>query len=344
MPLRLNMNLTGWMLKYKKLLVINSPVTENPFTRLDLISLGIKSLLAAPLLTRNGLIGVMAIFNKEADQGFTDQDSRFLEILGSQCSQIIEAARLYEEEKRLGVLREELEIARSIQQSFLPGTESFGDEAVMYGFNKPAREVSGDFFDIVPLDNDRVFISVGDVVGKGVPAALLMSNALAVEHAHLSSRETFSVGALATNLNQLLCQFSKPGQFITAFFGTLDRRSKTFEYVNAGHHPPVIVSGGQLVAYDHDADIVLGVLDSNQYRATTLDLPPESTVCIFTDGITEAFNESDEEYGERRLVSFLRRISSESARTICDKLLDDLKQFRGTAEQSDDITAIVFKT
>ena len=213
----------------------------------------------------------------------------------------------------------------------------------MSGFNKPARDVGGDFFDIVSLDERRVFVSVGDVVGKGVPAALLMSNALAVERAHLSNREVFSVAALATNLNQLLCQFTEPGQFLTGFFGILDRCEGAFEYVNAGHDPPIIVSGGQLVGYEHDADVVLGVVDGNQYRATTLDLPPGATVCIFTDGVTEAFNESGETYGERRLVALLRRVSLEPARIICDRLLEDLREFRGAAEQSDDITAVVFK-
>ena len=344
MPIHLNMNLTGWMIKHKELLVINSPATENPFTRLDLESLGINSLLAAPLLTRNGLIGVMAIFNKEGDQGFTSQDCHFLQILGSQCSQVIEAARLYDEEKRLMILREELEVARSIQQSLLPVPTEVGDETIIFGFNSPAREVGGDFYDMVLLDDDTIFLSVGDVVGKGVPAALLMSNALAVERSHLSNQQAFSVAAMVTNLNQLIFQFTKPGQFITAYFGILDRRRGCFEYVNAGHPPPVIVNDGQLVPCDHHADVVLGVLDGFQYQSATLQLPPDSTICIFSDGVTEAFNEAGEEYGERRLISYIRKSGSESARAICDGLLDELKQFRGDAEQSDDITAVVIKT
>ncbi|MFQ6008687.1 MAG: PP2C family protein-serine/threonine phosphatase [Candidatus Zixiibacteriota bacterium] len=344
MPFHFNMNLTGWMNKHKRLLVVNSPETENPLTRLSLKSLGIKSLIASPLLTRNDMIGVIAFFNKESDGGFTYRDSRFLEILSTQCAQVIEAARLYEEEKKLTALREELQIARSIQQGFLPHEDNFGGGSLIYGVNKPAQEVSGDFFDVFWLDNQRVFVSVGDVVGKGIPAALFMSNAIAVERAHLTNRETFSITSLAYNLNQLLYQFNKPGQFITAFFGVFDRSKMTLEYVNAGHYPPVIVRDGQIVAYDHTAEIVLGVVKDSQYRRTTQKLLPGSTVCIFTDGVTEMHNESSEEYGDRRLISFLRRTSSEPARIICDKLVEELTQFRGSAEQSDDITVVVLKT
>jgi sigma-B regulation protein RsbU (phosphoserine phosphatase) len=344
MPIHMNMNLTGWMIKYKKLLRINDAETENPLARLNLNSMGVRSLLAVPLITRNGFIGVLAVFNKHADAGFTDDDGRFLEILGSQCSQVIEAARLYEEEKRFATLREELKIARSIQQEFLPQEDSFGDGNMIYGFNKPAREVSGDFFDVFRLDDKRIFISVGDVVGKGIPAALLMSNVVAVERSHLSDGETLDLVALANNLNHLLCRFSKPGQFVTAFLGVYDLTKRTLEYINAGHHPPIIVNSGQLVPHNHIIEIVLGVIERTQYHASNLYLQPDSTVCIFTDGITETFNESGEEYGQRRLVSLIRNTYKEPAKSVCTKLWEDLNRFRGSAEQSDDMTAVIFKT
>ena len=176
-----------------------------------------------------------------------------------------------------------------------------------------------------------------------MPASLLMSNALAVERAHLSNQDEFSVAAMATNLNQLLFQFSKPGQFITAFFSVLDRNNGTLEYVNAGHEPPIMINNGQLVVYEQTADVVLGVIDDVQYQSTIINLSPGSMVCIFTDGITEAFNKSGEQFGERRLVTLLRRFGSEPARVICDRIKMELMQYRGDTLQSDDITAVVFK-
>ena len=158
-PIHFNMNLTGWMIKYKKILMINSPDEDNPLSNIDLKSLGIESLLAAPLLTNKGLIGVLAIFNKKSYSAFSEKDRRFLGILGTQCSQIIEGARLRNEEEKLIALKEELQIAKSIQQSFLPTIKSFENLEFVYGQNVPAREVGGDFFDVLKLDDNRIFIT-----------------------------------------------------------------------------------------------------------------------------------------------------------------------------------------
>ncbi|MBU8933324.1 MAG: SpoIIE family protein phosphatase [candidate division Zixibacteria bacterium] len=344
MPIHFNMNLTGWMVKNKRPLIVNDVVKDNPLPKVDLGKLGIKSLLAAPLLTRNGLIGVLAAFNKNGDLGFSPQDGRFMGILGTQCSQVIEGARLYEEEKRLAAIREELEIASSIQQSFLPDEESFSDDTKLFGANVPAKEVGGDFFDIVNLDENRIFLSIGDVVGKGVPAALFMSNAIAVQRAHLSNQDSLDLSALAINLNKLLCQFNKPGQFITALFGILDLKADRFDYVNAGHHPPAIVHEGQLMPHLDEADIVLGVLPDNHYEILSVAVPKNAMLCLYTDGVTEAFDEKQDEYGEERLYEFLIKTHTESARAILSQLFAELTTFRGAAQQSDDVTVVVAKT
>ncbi len=343
MPIHFNMNLTGWMIKHKKILMINSPTEDNPLSNIDLKSFGIESLLAAPLLTNKGLIGVLAIFNKKSDSAFSEKDRRFLGILGTQCSQIIEGARLRNEEEKLIALKEELQIARSIQQSFLPTNESFENIEFVYGHNVPAREVGGDFFDVLKLDDNRIFVSIGDVVGKGVPAALLMANVMAIERAQIKNRDPFSLGRLANSLNHVLCDLNKPNQFISALFGVIDISTGLFEFVNAGHLPPVVIDSNSDIQFMKEADIVLGVLENNDYKSQIINIHKGSALFLYTDGITEAANETMEEFGIDRLIDILIINHKDSAQNICTAILQGLEIFRGKAEQNDDVTMITIK-
>ncbi len=340
MPIHFNMNLTGWMIKHKKILMINSPDEENPLSNIDLNSLGIKSILASPLLTNNGLIGVLAIFNKSGDSSFSEKDRRFLGILGTQCSQVIEGARLRDEEVKLIALKEELQIAKSIQQSFLPANDSFENLEFIWGQNNPAREVGGDFFDILKLDENRIFVSIGDVVGKGVPAALLMANVMAIERAQLKNIDSFSLDRLAISLNQVLCDLNKPNQFISALFGIVDISSGLFEFINAGHLPPIVIENNGKITFMKEADIVLGILENNSYKSQKINISNDSALFLYTDGITEAINESVEEFGIDRLIDVLKVNHQDNAQKICTSVLQGLEKFRGKTEQNDDVTMI----
>jgi len=328
------------MIKHKKILMINSPTEDNPLSNIDLKSLGIESLLAAPLLTNKGLIGVLAIFNKKSESAFSEKDRRFLGILGTQCSQIIEGARLRNEEEKLIALKEELQIAKSIQQSFLPTNDSFKNLEYAYGLNVPAREVGGDFFDVLELDEKRIFVSIGDVVGKGVPAALLMANVMAIERAQIKNRESFSLERLANSLNQVLCDLNKPNQFISALFGIVDISTGLFEFVNAGHLPPIAIDNNSDIQFMKEADIVLGVLENNDYKSQKINIPKGSSLFFYTDGITEAANETMEEFGIDRLMDILKLNNNNSAQNICTSILHRLEIFRGISEQNDDVTMI----
>lgn len=342
-PIHFNMNLTGWMIKHKKILMINSPDEKNTFPNIDLNSLGIKTLLAAPLLTQKGLIGVLAIFNKSGDTSFTEKDRRFLGILGSQCAQVIEGARLRNEEEKLIALKEELQIARSIQQSFLPAKENFENLNYICGVNVPAREVGGDFFDVVNLDDNRLFVSIGDVVGKGVPAALLMANVMAIQRAQLKNLDTFSLEKLANSLNQVICDLNKPNQFISALFGIIDISTGLFEFVNAGHLPSIVINRSNEVTLLKEADIVLGILETNDYKTQKINIQAGSTILMYTDGLTEAANEVMDEFGIDLLIETIKINQSKSAKEICSDILAKSDEFRKSTEQNDDITMILIK-
>ncbi len=343
-PFHLNMSLAGWMLKNKRILVINEDDGEHPLASLDFAKLGIRSIVASPLLSKNGLIGVLAIFNKRGEEGFTSNDQRFLGIVGTQCAQALEGARLYVQERKLIAINEELGIAKSIQEGFLPKPELIKHIKHCYGMNIPAKEIGGDFFDIVDRGSDEVFLSIGDVVGKGVPAALLMANTQAVLRSHLHNKTKLDLADLAANLNHLVCQFTNPGQFITGLFGVLDNKNKTFSFVNAGHHMPLIANNGKIIKQTMEPDLVFGVMQGISFKLNEIEVPENSTMLLYTDGVSEAENETEEQFGDDRIDKLLLEAAAEPADKICEKFLEELNIFKGKADQADDITIVVAKT
>jgi phosphoserine phosphatase RsbU/P len=342
-PFRLNMSLTGWMVKNRTVLVSNDPDTDERFKGMNFTQMGITSVMAAPLMSRKGLVGLLVLFNKKDGVGFTDNDKRLLGIIGTQTAQVVENARLFEKEKQLQVIEKEMHVAQTIQQGFLPKEAQFAREVEIIGRNISAKEVGGDYYDIVKLDDNRTFLSLGDVSGKGVPAALLMANAQAVMRSQLSRVTQLDLADIASRINQLICQFSSPGQFITALFGVMDTGEHTFTYVNAGHVPPVLLMADGTVQAPREANLVLGILPDFEFSVHTISLEQCRWMIIYTDGINEAMNEEDEQYGDDRLINLMKDNATVSATRLADVIVADIGQYRGTREQSDDITMLIVK-
>jgi len=342
-PFHLNESLSGWMIKNKTILVSNEAASDGRFRMMKLDKLGINSILAAPLLSRNRLIGSLVLFNKRDESGFNDDDKRFLGIVGSQTAKVLENAKLREQEQELISMREEIKVAQSIQRGFLPdkGVELDSCEAV--GFNTPAKEVGGDYYDIVRLGGERLFLSLGDVSGKGVPAALLMANAQAVLRSQLLDSDEVPLTRLARSLNHLICQFTPPEQFITASFGIFHSNDKTYRYINAGHEPPIVVRKNGTIEPLTDAGLILGVMPDYEYEEYSVKLNSGDLLFVFTDGVTEAFDEQGEEYGETRVKEFLKKRVGKKASEIGADMMTELSRFRGEGVQTDDITMLILR-
>jgi sigma-B regulation protein RsbU (phosphoserine phosphatase) len=342
-PFHLNESLSGWMIKNKTILVSNKADSDERFRGMNLSKLGINSILAAPLMSRNKLIGSLALFNKRDEAGFSDDDKRFLGIVGSQTAKVLENAKLREQEQELLAIREEIKVAQLIQRGFLPdkGVQLTSCEAV--GFNTPAKEVGGDFFDIVTLEGDRLFLSLGDVSGKGVPAALLMANAQAVLRSQLLGTDEVPLTRLARSLNHLICQFTPPEQFITGSFGVFNATDKTYRYINAGHEPPIIVRKDGTIEPLTEAGLILGVIPDFDYNEYTVKIDSGDLLFVYTDGVTEAFSESGEEYGDVRLKEFLKNCVGLEAAAVGARVMAELSRFRGQGVQTDDITVLILR-
>ncbi|WP_332450387.1 SpoIIE family protein phosphatase [Methanoculleus sp.] len=239
-------------------------------------------------------------------------------------------------------IAKELEIAKEIQQSILPESAPVLPGFDLAGFNLPAREVGGDFFDYIPVGEGCWGVEIADVSGKGVPAALFMALSRTLVRASASANPDPAGSILEAN--RYICMDSKTCMFVTLFYGILDTRKGTFTYVNAGHNPPLLFRAGSSAAVLlRGKGIALGIFDDIELELVELRLNPGDTVVFYTDGVTEATNERDEEYGMERLTALIPGLLDRGAREMIDAIVRDVNVFAGDRPQFDDITLVVLK-
>jgi sigma-B regulation protein RsbU (phosphoserine phosphatase) len=242
-------------------------------------------------------------------------------------------------ERRNGAAREsvEIEAASATQRGLLP--QSIPDFPG-YGISaawRPAGAVSGDYLDLLRLDSSHLALCVADVIGKGVPAALLMSNVQAAVHA--LAGEMLPTGELCARINRIVAANVGSGKFITFFYGVLDG-ARRFSYTNAGHCEPILVrQNGDCVRGNHGG-VVLGVFPDWEYREEHVDLEPGDRLVLFTDGITEIANADGDEFGEERLMELLRAHRALDAEAMQKRVMGAIAEFSGGNFQ-DDATLIV---
>lgn len=247
-------------------------------------------------------------------------------------------ARIIEQE----VIVRELQMARGIQQSMLPSPlpklEGFDLGACML----PARVVGGDFFDIIPLDEASLGIAVGDVSGKGIPAALFMALASNLLRAEVT-RGVSPEHALQA-LNRHLLSRNATGMFVTLLYGVLRRDSRTFHYVRAGHEFPLVWEhGGRRIVQPQLGSLPLGLFPEPVLDVQTMTIPERGTLLLYTDGVVEAINEQDQQFGRDHLFKFASAQRNESAQALCDEILQSVLAHHGAAPQSDDITLLAVR-
>jgi sigma-B regulation protein RsbU (phosphoserine phosphatase) len=206
----------------------------------------------------------------------------------------------------------------------------------------PSRQVGGDYFDVITISEELYGITIADVSGKGAGAALLMANLQASIHALAGS--DMPVGKMVSRINNLIYQNTALDKFITFFYAQLDIKNNTFTYCNAGHNPPYIIGSNRKVLELMTGGIILGMMANIEFETETLRLKAGDLIVMFTDGITEAMNEKEEEFGEKRLLSFVKDSPDKSAQDLIEGILSEVDSFSGALPQADDITMVIVKT
>jgi len=245
-------------------------------------------------------------------------------------------------------IQRELQYARSIQEGLLPKEPLFPNDARLdcAGRMITAREVGGDFYDIFFLDARYVFFVIADVCGKGLPAALFMVRAIAALRAQSGSEEQSAdyASRLMARLNHQLCAYNTAQQFLTAFCGILDLETLTIRYVNAGHNAPLIAIGNEAFRYlAEPINPMVGMVEGLDYRAGEIRLKPGSVLLLYTDGVTEAEDKSQNMLGEERLLARLNAAPARTAKKLVEAVFSEVGDFAADAPQSDDITVLAIR-
>ncbi len=249
----------------------------------------------------------------------------------------LERGRQLEIERRH--IEDELALARRIQARLLPPGPPDVPGLDLAGSTESAREVGGDYYDFLPLGDGRVALVIADVSGKGVGAALLMSAFRASLMSQDLAREP--VAAVLARLNRFLHHSVEPGKFVTAFLGVLDGASGRFVYSNAGHNAPLVVSADGTVARLEAGGLILGIFEDVAYETGEAALAPGDRLVLFTDGVTEAMDEHDEQWGEERLIELVRASADLGSAALLGRIVEAVRRFEGARGASDDVTLVV---
>jgi sigma-B regulation protein RsbU (phosphoserine phosphatase) len=289
--------------------------------------------------------GLLAVGDKESRRGvgpFSEADRRTLELLATQAAIALENLDLHQAALDKQRLEREIELASEIQRQILPkGTPEIPGYEVA-GWNRPARHIGGDYYDFFPLAHGREWgLVLGDVSGKGVPAALLVSTL------HSSLRlllDRVELGSdLFARLNEHILASSAANKFITLFAARLDLASGELVYINAGHNPGVIVRNDGSIAEMGPGGVPLGLLPKMSFRAEKIALGPGELFCLYSDGITEAVSPSDEEFGLDRLGKLLAGSTTDPLCEVVRRIDGEVSAFAAGLPQGDDQTLLLLR-
>jgi serine phosphatase RsbU (regulator of sigma subunit) len=339
-PFHLNQALLGWMHLNKKPLLINDPNKDDRFKGVKWDET-IRSLICVPMMVKSALIGTLTVYNKKLANEFSEDDQRLLSIMSAQSAQIVENARLYEEELRLRKMQEELHLASRIQLDLLPKAIPKLSGYDIAGKTLPAQQVGGDYFDFIKIDEDRWAFCLGDVSGKGLPASLLMANLQATLRGQTLS--DLPPAECVRRSNKLLYYSTSPEKFATAFYGILNTARHVLWFTNAGHDSPYVLNKEKSTTRLQTGGVPLGMLEDFPFEEEEVPMHSGDLLVVYSDGVTEAWNTDEVEFGEQRLAEVIHQHHERPASEVVERIVAAVKQHTGSAPQADDITLVVLK-
>jgi phosphoserine phosphatase RsbU/P len=306
--------------------------------RESIIAQNVQSLMAVPLQTDERVLGLIYVDSPKFPKNFTSEDLTLLTVMGNIAAIRLEQERLVEIEQSELIMERELEQAAEIQRNFLPGEAPSTPGLDLFGFNIPCRTVGGDYYDFIPYQDGTVALVIGDVAGKALSAALLMTGLQAKVQALAELPD--EPARIVTRLNRSLAATCPPNRFVTLFLCVLDPARNELTYCNAGHCPPFLLSEDGQVHRLHDGGPVLGVFPDCPFEQHSCSFRIGDTLVLYTDGVTEAVDKNDEEFGEERLESLLQLVRKEPAGKIVGAVKEAVEKWTGNFPGGDDFTLV----
>jgi sigma-B regulation protein RsbU (phosphoserine phosphatase) len=300
---------------------------------------GLVSGLSVPLTYRGQTIGVIRVYMAKRYE-FSESEQSLLKSVSSQAAAAIITARLWKEHAEAERFERQVEAAAEIQRRMLPAHVPQHPRLQFGCVYDPTLLVGGDFYDFIELSKGRIGVCIADVVGKGLPAALLMASVRAALRSY--APRTPDVEGVVARVNRDMFRDTLSSEFATLVYGVFSADGNTFAYCNAGHNPPLLFRDDRFTELTVGG-LVIGVQPAETFQPAAVPLKPDDTLVMVTDGVTEAMDFEGRSYGRDRLLSSIRRHQALDAQQLAQQLLWDVRRFAGLAEQSDDITIVVVK-
>jgi len=334
--------------------VLEEEVSGRAANETGIVQAGVRGIVAVPLqkhpmmetgsetvsVSAPELLGVLYLDSRSGATALTGLDRQVLQTFAVEGATVIENARMFRLTREQEHMQYQFSLARNIQQGLLPRELPKSDFFQLHALTMPCQTVGGDYYDVIRLPGERYGLTVADVSGKGLPAAMLAATLqgafVAVATGDPDLEELFR------RVNDFLCERTPPEMFATLFYGVLDRYGR-FNFVNAGHATPLVARASGVVNRLDSSNFPLGFFKGKAFGVESVQLERGDLVLIFSDGVTEAQNVDDELFGEARLKEFLEGCTSQAAAEVCDKVIAAVQDFVGSAPQADDLTLTVLR-
>jgi sigma-B regulation protein RsbU (phosphoserine phosphatase) len=333
----------GWVATHGKPLIVSDPQADPRFFGEVSSGFRTRNVICVPLNSSHGqILGVLQACNKRGEGGFTEADIPLFLSLADQAAIALERARLQKESLEKQLLEKELALAAEIQKGFWPSQIPSYPGIGIAAFSEPATHIGGDYYDFIPVGEDRCALVIGDISGKGIPAALLMATLRAALRAQVAACS--SVEETVYWVNDVLVTDTPLEKFATLFVGLLDCRRLELTYVNAGHNPPLLYDprDGELKRLSIGG-LIIGVFAGARFESGRAQLRPGQVLVAYTDGVTEAENTNAEMFDEERLVALVRQHANDEAEVLNSHIQKAIVEFSLGTSQHDDITVFVVK-
>jgi phosphoserine phosphatase RsbU/P len=299
---------------------------------------GISSMLSAAMRHQGKLIGLLRVYTAEP-RTFNNAEISLLKAVAAAAASAVETTRLREQAAESELLEKQINMAADVQKRLLPQAPPVLPGVELASIYVPCYQLGGDYFDFIPLPYDNLGIVIADVSGKGVPASLIMATVRSALRAQVDN--VYYLSEVLRRMNLMLCRDTQNTEFVTLFYGVLDARNKRLTYCNAGHHPAMLLREGQLreLGAGNEGSIVLGVLENEAFKQNFIDLKTGDDLLLFTDGLIEARNFGEEQYGKQRIIDSLKK-PAPNADGTAKNILWDLRRFTGFKRNDDDVTIV----
>ncbi len=294
-----------------------------------------------PMKDSEHLLGFLALTSKAAGYNYSAEDINLLGVLSNQMVSALTNARLYVDSLERMRLQEEVTMAREIQLNLLPSSPPKHPSMEISAHSTPSRTIGGDFYDFVYKDEHKLGICIADASGKGMPAALMIAQTQAILRSEVNNGTPIDL--MLKNMNKQLVESSSAEKYVTLFYGELDTENGYFHYSNAGHNYPLLVRANGDEELLKTGGAIIGALPDMSYQSETVRLHKDDTLFFFTDGLSEAMNEQEEEYTEARIYEFVKIHKHNKPSELIDSILKDVRLHDTTYPPRDDTTIVSLK-